>query len=75
MYISCWTVDKAADIRGVTSFGQQEPFDFFQYVTARIIKGAGIKPRWGFVPASKSSRSCIQGMVFSACVLILQYTF
>lgn len=47
-------VDKTADIRGVASFGQQEPFEFFsQYVTSRIIKGAGIKPGWGFLPASE----------------------
>ena len=46
-------VDKAADIRRVASFGQQEPFELFsQYVTSRIIKGAGIKPGWGFLPAS-----------------------
>lgn len=31
-------VDKAADIRGITSLGQQEPFQFlFQQVTSRII--------------------------------------
>lgn len=46
-------VDEAADIRGVASFGQQEPFQLFsQYVTSRIMKGAGIKPGWGFLPAS-----------------------
>jgi len=46
-------VDKTADIRGVASFGQQEPFEFFsKYVTSRIIKGAGMKPGWGFLPAS-----------------------
>ena len=38
-------VNKAADIRGVASLGQQEPFQFlFQWFTSRIIKNAGGKP-------------------------------
>ena len=37
-------VDKTADIRGVASFGQKEtPQLFSQYVTSRIVEGAGMK--------------------------------
>ena len=47
-------VDEAADIRGITSLGQQEPFQLFsQYVTSQIIKDAGMKLGCGFLPASK----------------------
>ena len=51
-------VNKAADIRGVASLGQQEPFQFlFQWFTSRIIKNAGGKPGWDFLPAFRCGRA------------------
>lgn len=53
-------VDEAADIRGVSSLGQQEPFQFlFQWFTSRIIKNAGGKPGWDFLPAFLCGVGCI----------------
>lgn len=64
-------VNKAADIRGVASLGQQEPFQFlFQWFTSRIIENAGGKPGWDFLPAFLCGVGCIWNYgAFRLCMI------